>query len=374
MMTKNHLKTGVDAINLDSNMAVHNIRDDSLHWLSPLDHPFHVAGFAWFSLERKYRRLPVSSADLITPSVHMLANCTAGGQIRFRTDSSRLSVRVKLAAAANMYHMPATGQCGFDCYIGEHGNQRYLSTARFDYSLLEYEAQLFDWKEKREVHVTLNFPLYQSVEEVWIGVDADAEVKTPEPYASTQPIIVYGTSITQGGCASRPGMAYTNILSRFLPYEFINLGFSGSGRGEPEVAQIIASIENPALYLLDYEANTGTVERMAETLPAFIHILRERNPEVPILVVSKIPYATEYFYSDALKLRLERLNVQQSTVKQLQAAGDANVHFFDGGTLLGDSLYEECTVDGVHPNDLGFLRIAESLQPVIRKLLKVSIS
>lgn len=369
-MTINHPKKGVDAIKLDSNMTVNNIRDDSLHWLSPLEQPFHIAGFAWFATDRQYRRLPVSSADLLPPAVHMLANCTAGGQIRFRTDSSRLSVRVKLAAAANMYHMPATGQCGFDCYLGEHGNQRYLSTTRFDYSLPEYEAQLFDWKEKREVQVTLNFPLYQGVEEVWIGVDTDAAVWAPEPYASTQPIIVYGTSITQGGCATRPGMAYTNILSRSLPYEFINLGFSGSGRGEPEVARIIASIENPALYILDYEANTGTVERMAETLPAFIQILRERNPEVPILVVSKIPYATEYFYPEALQLRLERLNVQQSTVERLQAAGDANIHFFDGGTLLGDYLYEECTVDGVHPNDLGFLRIAESLQPVIRNLLK----
>ncbi|WP_282936261.1 SGNH/GDSL hydrolase family protein [Paenibacillus sp. RC67] len=96
-------------------------------------------------------------------------------------------------------------------------------------------------------------------------------------------------------CSSNVAPSY-DVLSRFLPYEFINLGFSGSGRGEPEVARTIASIENPALYVLDYEANTGTVERMTETLPPFIDILRERHPRVPILVVSKIPYAKEHFY------------------------------------------------------------------------------
>ncbi|UQZ83705.1 hypothetical protein SK3146_02912 [Paenibacillus konkukensis] len=369
-MSNNHRPIGVDAGKLDSNMTVQTTHDDSLRWLSPLEQPFHIAGFAWFALERKYRRLPVASADAIPPAVDKLADCTTGGQIRFLTYSSRLSIRVKLAAPANMYHMPATGQCGFDCYVGEHGNQRYLSTTRFDHTQPEYEAPLFDWNEKREVHVTLNFPLYQGVEEVWIGVDPDAKVGAPETYASTGPIVVYGTSITQGGCASRPGMAYTNVLSRSLPYEFINLGFSGNGRGEPEVARIIASIENPALYVLDYEANTGTVERMADTLPTFIQILRERHPTVPILVVSKIKFAKEHFFPDDLKLRLDRLNVQRSTVERLQAAGDANVHFLDGGTLLGDSLYEECTVDGVHPTDLGFYRMAESLEPVIRSLLE----
>jgi len=369
-MSNNRHPKGVDAVKLDSNMTIQAIHDDSLSWLSPLEQPFHIAGFAWFALERQYRRLPVASAEDIPPAVNILADCTAGGQIRFRTDSSRLSIRVKLAASANMYHMPATGQCGFDCYLGEHRNQHYLSTTRFDHTQSAYEAQLFDWGEKRDVHVTLNFPLYQGVEEVWIGVSSDAKVGAPETYASPQPIVIYGTSITQGGCASRPGMAYTNVLSRFLPYELINLGFSGSGRGEPEVARVIASIENPALYVLDYEANTGTVERMAETLPVFIEILRERHPVVPILVVSKIPYATERFYPNELKLRLERLNVQRSTVERLQSAGDVNVHFLDGGTLLGDSLYEECTVDGVHPTDLGFLRMAESLEPVIRGLLK----
>ncbi|WP_338131003.1 SGNH/GDSL hydrolase family protein [Cohnella rhizosphaerae] len=164
-------------------------------------------------------------------------------------------------------------------------------------------------------------------------------------------------------------MAYPNLLSRYLPYEFINLGFSGNGKGEPEVARTIAGIADPAMFVLDYEANVGTAERMAETLPAFIRILRERHPEVPILVVSKIRSAGERFYEEMRQLLHDRKHVQRSTVERLRSEGDANVHFLDGGTLLGDEDAEECTVDGVHPTDLGFLRMAKSLAPVIRKLI-----
>lgn len=207
------------------------------------------------------------------------------------------------------------------------------------------------------------------MEEVWIGVDEDATIGAPAEYASDKKVVLYGTSITQGGCATRPGMAYPNLLSRYLPYEFINLGFSGNGKGEPEVARTIAGIANPAMFVLDYEANVGTAEQMAETVPAFIRILRERHPEVPILVVSKIRNAGDRFYEERLQMLRDRRNVQQSIVERLRKEGDANVHFLDGGTLLGEEDAEECTVDGVHPTDLGFLRMAQCLTPVIRKLI-----
>lgn len=368
-MSEQSPSTQIDVVKLDRHMTVETVRGDSLKWLSPLEPPFHIAGFAWFEQERRYRRLPSAPADALPPAVDVLANCTAGGQIRFRTDSSQLSIRVKLTGPANMYHMPATGQCGFDCYLGEPGEQRYLSTTRFDPAQTEYEFSFYDWKTKRPLQVTLNFPLYQGVEEVWIGVDEDATIGAPAAYASGKKVVLYGTSITQGGCATRPGMAYPNLLSRYLPYEFINLGFSGNGKGEPEVARTIAGIADPAMFVLDYEANVGTAEQMAETLPAFIRILRERHPEVPILVVSKIRNAGDRFYEERRQMLHDRRHVQQSTVERLRHEGDANVHFLDGGTLLGEEDAEECTVDGVHPTDLGFLRMAQCLAPIIRKLI-----
>lgn len=348
-----------------------SINGEQLTWHSPLKPPFHIAGFPWLAQDGVYRRLPLASKDVLRPAVDTLAYCTAGGQIRFRTNSSRLAIKVRLAGPANMHHMPPTGQCGFDCYLGEPGEQHFISTAIFKPTASEYESQLYKWDTKKDVAVTLNFPLYQGVEEVWIGVDNDAVISDAPDYASSKPVVLYGTSVTQGGCASRPGMAYSNILSRMIPVEFVNLGFSGNGKGEPELAHILAEIEDPALYILDYEGNTGEVENITRTLPEFIRILRARHPEVPILVVSRIRNAGDRFYEERRELNNSRRLVQIENVEQRRAEGDRNIHFVDGSKLLGEDYDRECTVDGVHPTDLGFMRMAQSLAPKIRPLLRL---
>lgn len=345
---------------------------EELRWHSPLEAPFHIAGFPWLAQDGIYRRLPLASEAVLPPAVDTLAYCTAGGQIRFRTNSSRLVIRVRLAGPANMYHMPPTGQCGVDCYLGEPGEQSFITTAKFKPTESEYESQLYQWDSKKDVAVTLNLPLYQGVEEVWIGVDKDAVISDAPAYASSRPVIIYGTSITQGGCASRPGMAYSNILSRMIPVEFVNLGFSGNGKGEPELAHIMSEIDDPALFILDYEGNTGEAGNIARTLPAFIQILRERHPEVPILVVSRIYTAEDQFYMERRGLHDRRRLIQIEHVEQRMAEGDRNIHFVDGFKLLGDDfVVNDCTVDGTHPTDLGFLRMAQSLAPIIKPLLQL---
>jgi lysophospholipase L1-like esterase len=359
---------GINAVKLDPHMAIRQVGDEPLKWLSPKDKPFHLAGFYWFEQDNKYRRLPAAPSASLPQQVNELANCTAGGQIRFRTNSSKLSIKVKLSGIGNMYHMTATGQCGFDCYIGEIGQQRYCSTTRFDHTKTEYESMLFESSTKRQQCITLYFPLYQGVEEIWIGVDPDAEVSEVPSYISDKRIVIYGTSITQGGCANRPGMAYPHILSRSIPLEFINLGFSGNGKGEPEVAKVISEIDNPALFVLDYEANVGTYERMEATLPEFIRILRSKHTTTPILVLSKIRNAAECFSTDAENRRHRMRHIQMEIVEQLRQSGDRHVHFLDGGDLLGED-FAECTVDGIHPTDLGFHRMAHRLLPVIQNLL-----
>jgi lysophospholipase L1-like esterase len=217
-------------------------------------------------------------------------------------------------------------------------------------------------------NITLNFPLYMGVEEVLIGLDAEAEVVPPQEYSLKGPVIFYGTSITQGGCASRPGMAYTNILSRKMNVECINLGFSGNGRGEPELAAIIAQIEKPACIVLDYEANAGAEGVMERTLGNFIQILRKVHPYVPILVVSKIRFAREYYNRELLDNMQCLKQFQWDTVEFLKNKGDNHIYFFDGSTLLGED-FDECTVDGIHPSDLGFSRMAKGLESILTKIL-----
>ncbi|HUU42768.1 MAG TPA: SGNH/GDSL hydrolase family protein, partial [Planctomycetota bacterium] len=342
-----------------------------LVWHSPKDAPFRIAGFAWWETDRAYRRMPVAPPEPLPEAVDKLADWTAGGQIRFRSDSKRVAVRVTLTDKADMNHMPATGQCGFDCYIGSVGEQRFVGVTKYDHHQVGYEHKLYEVAEPVMRSFTLNFPLYMGVREVHVGLEADAEVLAPDPYESDGRVIVYGTSITQGGCAARPGMCYTNILSRRIHREFINLGFSGSGRGEPEVARTVATIARPALFVLDYEGNAGGIEPLTRTFPEFIRILREAHPSVPILALSHIRFAGESVNPKALAARLERRDFQKKIIDDLRAAGDVNVHFLDGSDVLGED-FDECTVDGVHPTDLGFLRIADAVTPVIRGILETT--
>jgi hypothetical protein len=358
----------VNAVQLDANMRIQQSGDNDFIWHTPLEQPFQVAGFGWLREEGRYRRLPAKPSRILPEAVDILANCTAGGQIRFATDAASLSVKVKLTGAANMYHMPATGQCGFDCYIGGPGEQVYYSTTAYDHKLTEYESVIFTNMERENRVITLNFPLYQGVKEIWVGLDREAQIALPPAYDSTKKIIVYGTSITQGGCASRPGMAYSNILSRRINMEFLNLGFSGNGKGEPELAHILAEVPDPACLILDYEANCVSTELLQKTLPDFISIYREKHPLTPILVISRITHAKEKFHSQMALERAERKQIQIRTVEQRRELDDANIYFCDGSTLLGKDAHE-CTVDGSHPTDLGFLLMADGLTPILQRIL-----
>ncbi|MFD2330843.1 SGNH/GDSL hydrolase family protein [Cohnella sp. GCM10020058] len=360
-------RSGVKPQELDENMVIAERSGDELRWLSPLAEPFVIAGLPWLKKERLYRRLPAASAHKLPPAVDMLADCPAGGQIRFRTDSPTVVVKAVLSGPADMDHMPASGQCGFDCYIGGFGAQVYAGTTRMSTAATQICHPLFEQLAATPREVTINLPLYQGVREIWIGVAPEAAVEPPASYGDSRKIIVYGTSITQGGCASRPGMAYTNVLSRRLPYEFVNEGFSGNGKGEPELARMLAEIDNPGLLVLDYVANVSP-EGYRETLPTFIGLYREAHPDVPILVLSKIRYARETFDDAAVQSRLDTRAFGMETVERLKREGDAHIYFQDGGELLGDR-FDECTVDGIHPTDLGFLRMADGLAPTLSDIL-----
>jgi lysophospholipase L1-like esterase len=350
---------------LNQNMRHGEMNGQPIHWYDPKESPFQINGFAWFEKEKSYRRLPKQPAWEIRQAVDELANHTSGGQIRFQTNAQVLAVQVRLSAKANMSHMPASAQCGFDCYLGVSGEKHFINITRYDHTQLEYEIAFYERQDTTLLPVTLNFPLYQGVEEVFVGVNEDALISPPPPFDSHKKIILYGTSILQGGCASRPGMSYSNIISRRINIEIINLGFSGNGQGEPNLAKLIRTIDDPACLVLDYEPNCVNTALYKETLPAFIHIYREVHPDVPIIVVSKFPYAAEAMNPQFEADRLERLVFQKNLIQQLQAEGDRNISFVDGTDLLG-KYTNEGTVDGVHPNDLGFMSIAEKMLGVLR--------
>ena len=153
--------------------------ESSLCWHAPAEAPFELVGFAWYTQERRYRRLPVSPPQGLPPAVDDLANHTAGGQLRFQTDSAQLALRVQLTNPANMDHMPATGQCGFDCYLGAPGEQRYSRTTRVPLGEDHYEVTMGEFTVPAMRHITFNFPLYCGVNSVEVGLTADAQILAP---------------------------------------------------------------------------------------------------------------------------------------------------------------------------------------------------
>lgn len=364
-------KTGDDKIDIkkfDPNMRIQQPSAAAIRWFSPAEVPFRLTGFAWFGKDRIYRRLPLKNAGKLPQAVNSLADCTAGGQIGFRSDSRKISIKVMLAGPANMCHMPSTGQCGFDLYMAKGKSLRFYISSKYNHNQTSYELTLFEHVKAELRTFRLFFPLYQGVKKILIGLDEDASIKPPPPFASNGRIIFYGTSITQGGCASRPGMAYTNILGRRLNMEIVNLGFSGSGKGEPEVAEAVAKVPRPALFVLDYDGNCPSADRLAETLGDFIRILRRRHRYVPILVVSRIAFARDLVQESSHRERLARRCVQMQVVRAHRDNGDRRVFFLDGAGLLGHN-FDECTVDGVHPTDLGFMQIAKRMETAIRRIL-----
>jgi hypothetical protein len=353
---------------LDPNMRLRSIGDVAYRWFDPIaTDSIRISGFNWIENDSRYRRLPVDIGKSLPPAVDSLADCCAGGQLSFRTNSSRLAVHAKFASPHGADHMPATCTLGFDCYDGPCGAMKYLATSRFSIAENEYTVPFFETAEPVERLITINMPLYNSrLEFLEIGLEPGSLLAPPPIRSIPGKLVVYGTSITQGGCASRPGMCYTNQMSRKLDVEFLNLGFSGSGKGERAVVETIASVEDMAMLMIDYEANIG--DGLCENLPEFISIVRARHPDLSIVVLSKVMYGSFNLRPDGLR-QLEKLRCfQKDLVAELSSAGDENIYFIDGSTLLGDD-YGDCAVDGCHPTDLGFHRMAEGLLPQVSEIL-----
>ncbi|MBR2891462.1 MAG: SGNH/GDSL hydrolase family protein [Bacilli bacterium] len=330
-----------------------------------------VYGLNWFEQDKRFVRFPKESDELIknlAEGLHYLVEQPSGAMLAFRSNTSTLKIKVKLGHTFNMSHMPFTGQGGCDLYIGtKREDLTFFRCASYHYSQKEYEFTYFSNWEKVERLYLINLPLYGGILDIEVCVDTDAFVCKEDNLFPKGKIVCYGTSITQGGCASRGGMSYTNALSRRMGYEVLNFGFSGNGRGQKEIAELLSSIDNVKMFILDYEAN-ATLPMLKDTLDNFINILRNKNPYTPILVLSKIRMSVENFVSDNFNDQLLRLKFQRSVVNKHRLT-DKNIYFYDGHKLLG-KYQNEATVDGCHPTDLGFMMITENLEKQIKKILK----
>ncbi len=338
-----------------------------LRWL-PLPNPqMEVDGLPWYGENGgELFRLPVKLKDTYRKPVWDLARSPSGGRIRFRTNSTTLAIRLEYPEPPGMSNMHAFGQTGVDLYAD--GVYRGTAIAGKDAKPgVTKEHVYFKQQPAAGREITLYLPLYMGVKVQGIGLDPGAHIDRARPFALAKPVVFYGTSITQGGCASRSGMSYQAIVGRMLNVDFVNLGFSGNGLGEPEMARAVAGID-AACFVMDFAQNNPTVESLTQAYAPFLENIRAQHPETPILVITPIYSAREAWSRDA---RLEGMRelIRQVAARRI-AAGDRHIEIVEGTDLLGPSRGDGL-VDGTHPNDLGFEWMAEGLASRLAKMLEL---
>jgi len=349
---------------LDPNFAA---KDTSGEWLWYDAQKLTVEGKGWADTDRFYDRLPARAKGGVPDPVWSLSRHSAGICVRFVTDAPKISARWKvLNENLAMPHMPATGVSGLDLYVNDDGLWRWIGNGRPTGQTTE--AVLASGIPEGAHEYTVYLPLYNGTESLEIGVAPTAALsKAPARAAGKdKPVIFYGTSITHGGCASRPGMAYPSILGRRLDRPVINLGFSGNGKLDAEMGKLIAEVD-AAAYVLDCAPNMPP-EMITERTEPFVAALRTARPDTPIVLVENIAYQAGAFLPGAKASYTDKNTALRAAYERLTEKGIQGLSYVPGETLLGAD--GEATVDGTHPTDLGFQRIADALEPALRNALE----
>lgn len=324
----------------------------------------HLEGQAWRDTRSPFDRMPAKAEKTIRSAVWSLSHHSAGLRVRFTTDAPAIHARwTVLNERLALPHMPATGVSGLDLYVKHDGQWRWIANGRPEKKSNE-QALVQNWKGGKREYM-LYLPLYNGIESISVGVPEGVKIDIIAPDAR-KPVLFYGTSILHGGCASRPGMAYPSIIGRRLDYPILNLGFSGNALSEPEIAQLFSELD-PAVFVYDSLPNLSTVAMINERTEPFLRTLRKARPGMPILLIENILYTNGDVVPSRGELARDKNRALRAIYDKLKAEGDANLHYVPATNLLG--LDGEGTVDGTHPTDVGFLRMAEEIGPAVGRLL-----
>jgi hypothetical protein len=320
--------------------------------------PFLLSGLVTSS-QGKFWRLPEEIIDKVNPGVAYHARQTAGACVRFSTDSAVIGVSVKLIEHVVWSNMTLIGMAGCDVYI-DGIYAAVICMTEFD--KLEYYGEARPKTGGRH-EVRINLPIFAALDSISILLEDGAEVSAPAPYKYSKPVVFYGSSITNGASASHAGNAYTTMLSMRMGFELYSLGFSGSACGEKVIADYIASLDMTA-FVLDYDHNAPNAAHLEATHEALFKAVRAKHPELPVVMLSKPDFDSDPASNAA------RRDIVRRTYEHAIADGDKNVRFADGEKLFGcDEAREHCTADGCHPNDLGFCRMADTVEPLLKEML-----
>ena len=360
----------LDITQIDENFKSEMIGDYSnLDVYSVLDPAFDLYGVSYDYDNKCFVRAPYDVAKSIAYGVEVLNTNTAGGRVRFSTNSTSISIIVKYRAITKMRHMPLTGSCGFTLIQNLAGNKyKYLKTYTPSFTN-DIETSYEDWYtyvkefDGKFRSFTLYFPCYQDfITDVYIAFDKGSKIKKGKPYKNFKPILYYGSSVTQGGCASRPDNAYQSLIEKKTNIDFLNLGYSGNGKARKQMVDYMKTVDC-SVFVCDYDHNAPSVEYLQDTHYYLYSEFRSTHKDTPIILISA---TDERDYDN----RLKRRDIIKETYLKAVANGDKNVYFIDGQKVIPVSEKQNAFVDGVHPNDLGFYYLAKAILKVLKKVVK----
>lgn len=356
----------------DKNLSVEKDDCSDAVWYDVKNSSFKLYGFA-DSCDILSTRIPQRIAQRVSDGVLALSTNAAGGRVRFSTNSKKIALRVQYRNCSGSVKNTAAVNAGFDLYVSyKEKSEVYLhsyipysydvseNTVEYNY-VLEDNLFIYDDINDGFYNFTLYFPCFSEVRQLYIGIDEGSIVKEGLRYRNEKPIVFYGSSITHGACAGRPGNTYESFLSQKYNIDYINLGFAGNAKGEPEMAEYITDLDM-SMFVCDYDHNAPTIEHLIQTYQRFYQIVRGKNPNIPYVMVSR---PNIYLYPEAYRSRRDFIRDFHNKMK---LNGDKNVYFIDGYNLLDGEFAESCTADGCHPNDLGFYRMANQFGFIFEKI------
>lgn len=350
---------------VDSNMLFETkITEPDVKFYSVKEDPFDLYGLFEPQKHDKFIRMPGDVAQSAHEYVHYLSEMPAGARVRFCTDSKYIAFHVVVPKIRYMPHMPLSGSVGFDVFVDtESGREsRFVGAVRPTFQDVGGYEGIVRFKTREKRYITINFPSYNQVSELYLGLQNDACLDHGLKYRNDKPIVFYGSSITQGGCASRPGNNFINIISRRLNVDVVNLGFSGSAKAEPEMIEYLASLDM-GIFVCDYDNNAPDAEHLQNTHFKLYQRFREKNPDTPIIMATRPNYDPNPYVSD------ERNEVIYNSFRKALDSGDKSVYFLDGSRIFSGRDRDIATVDGSHPNDFGFVLMANAFEDVIIRVI-----
>lgn len=356
----------MDILQLDKNFVNATVDRDDVVWFDAKSKPFSLHGLYFDETENRFRRMPVKAAQKVGVGRDYMSAMTAGGRLRFITDSPYIAIRCvsgpefksegKAAHGFSVYKNDAFCGVVFPNYNQFH--DVVDNKIKFDGLKTPYEKGLGD--------IDIFFPNYNGVYELQIGLQKGCTVQPPKPYRYPKPVVFYGSSITQGGSCSHTGNNYIDLLSRTLSFDYVNLGFSGGAKGDPNMVEYLASLDASA-FVIDYDHNAPTAEHLEATHYPLYERIRKAHPKTPIVFMSRPNIEADPI--DAAKRRAVIFQTYQRAKKQ----DDKRVFFIGGEKLFGKEGRDVCTADGTHPNDLGFYRMYQNSLPTMKKAVKLGI-